>query len=176
MKAKRVAALTMVIIMTMALGFLIGRGSDMRVLAENESYDGLKVFTEVLSVIQKNYVEEVKSKDLIYGAIKGMLNTLDVHSAFMPPEVYKEIQVDTKGEFGGLGIQIGVKDNRLTVIAPIEDTPAAKAGIKAGDYIIKVDNESTKEMSLMEAVQKMRGPKGTKVTLTIQREGVVDPL
>ena len=174
MKAKRVAALTMVIIMTMALGFLIGRGSDMRVLAENESYDGLKVFTEVLSVIQKNYVEEVKSKDLIYGAIKGMLNTLDVHSAFMPPEVYKEIQVDTKGEFGGLGIQIGVKDNRLTVIAPIEDTPAARAGIKAGDYIVKVDNEPTKDMNLMDAVQKMRGPKGTKVTLTIQREGVED--
>src|SRR3990172_1600047 len=176
MKAKRVAALTMVIIMTMALGVFIGRGSDMKVLAENESYDGLKVFTEVLSVIQKNYVEEVKAKDLIYGAIKGMLNTLDVHSAFMPPEVYKEIQVDTKGEFGGLGIQIGVKDNRLTVIAPLEGTPADRVGIKAGDWIIKVNDEPTKDMTLLDAVQKMRGPKGTKVTLMVQREGVAEPL
>lgn len=176
MKAKRVLILVMVIIMTMALGFLMGRGLETKVLAENGSYEDLKVFTEVLSVVQKNYVEEIKTKDLIYGAIKGMLNTLDVHSAFMPPDVYKEIQVDTKGEFGGLGIQIGVKDNRLAVIAPIEDTPAAKAGIKAGDYIVKVDNESTKDMTLMEAVQKMRGPKGTKVILTIEREGVADPL
>jgi len=176
MKAKRVLILVMVIMMTMALGFLMGRGLETKVLAENGSYEDLKVFTEVLSVVQKNYVEEIKTKDLVYGAIKGMLNTLDAHSAFMPPDVYKEIQVDTKGEFGGLGIQIGVKDNRLAVIAPIEDTPAAKAGIKAGDYIVKVDNESTKDMTLMEAVQKMRGPKGTKVTLTIQREGVLDPL
>ncbi len=176
MKAKRVLILVAVIFMTLALGFLMGRGSETKVLAENGSYEDLKVFTEVLSVVQKNYVEEVTTKDLIYGAIKGMLSTLDAHSAFMPPDVYKEIQVDTKGEFGGLGIQIGVKDNRLTVIAPIEDTPAAKAGIKAGDYIVKVDNGSTKDMTLMEAVQKMRGPKGTKVTLTIQREGVADPL
>src|SRR6266446_412526 len=176
MKEKRVLMLVMAIIMTMSLGFFMGRGSETKVLAENGSYEDLKVFTEVLSVVQKNYVEEIKTKDLIYGAIKGMLNTLDAHSAFMPPDVYKEIQVDTKGEFGGLGIQIGVKDSRLAVIAPIEDTPAAKAGIKAGDFIIKVDDESTKDMSLMDAVQKMRGPKGSKVTLTIQREGVAEPL
>jgi carboxyl-terminal processing protease len=176
MKKNRILILLMVIVMTMFLGFLAGRGSETKVLADNGSYDDLKVFTEVLSVVQKNYVEEIKTKDLVYGAIKGMLNTLDAHSSFMPPDVYKEIQVDTKGEFGGLGIQIGVKDNRLAVIAPIEDTPAAKAGIKSGDFIIKVDEESTKDMSLMDAVQKMRGPKGTKVSLTIQREGVADPL
>jgi carboxyl-terminal processing protease len=176
MKAKRVLILVMVIILTMTVGFLMGRGLETKVLADNDSYEDLKVFTEVLSVVQKNYVEEVKTKDLVYGAIKGMLNTLDAHSAFMPPDVYKEMQVDTKGEFGGLGIQIGVKDNRLTVIAPIEDTPASKAGIKAGDSIVKVDDESTKDMSLMDAVEKMRGPKGTKVTLTIQREGAPDLL
>jgi carboxyl-terminal processing protease len=126
--------------------------------------------------VQKHYVEDVKTKDLVYGAIRGMLSTLDPHSAFMPPDVYKEVQVETKGEFGGVGIQIGMKDNRLTVIAPIDGTPAERAGVKAGDFIIKVNDESTKDMTLMDAVQKMRGPKGTKVTLTIQREGAAEPL
>jgi len=105
-----------------------------------------------------------------------MLATLDPHSAYMTPEMYKEIQVETKGEFGGVGIQIGVKDNRLAVIAPIEGTPAHKAGIRAGDFITKVNEEATKELTLMDAVQRMRGPKGTKVSLTIQREGTPDPL
>jgi carboxyl-terminal processing protease len=105
-----------------------------------------------------------------------MLSTLDPHSAYMTPEMYKEMQVETKGEFGGVGIQIGVKENRLAVIAPIDGTPAQRAGIKAGDYITKVNEESTKDLSLMDAVQKMRGPKGTKVNLTIQREGTADPL
>jgi carboxyl-terminal processing protease len=105
-----------------------------------------------------------------------MLSTLDPHSAYMTPEMYKEMQVETKGEFGGVGIQIGVKENRLAVIAPIDGTPAQRAGIKAGDYITKVNDESTKDLSLMDAVQKMRGPKGTKVNLTIQRDGTADPL
>jgi carboxyl-terminal processing protease len=105
-----------------------------------------------------------------------MLSTLDPHSAYMTPEMYKEIQVETKGEFGGVGIQIGIKENRLAVIAPIEGTPAQKAGIRAGDFITKVNDETTKDLTLMEAVQKMRGAKGTKVNLTIQREGTTDPL
>ena len=154
----------------------ISKGSQSAQSAVNETYEDLKIFTEVLSVVEKNYVEEVKGKDLIYGAIRGMLNTLDPHSAFMNPEVYKEVQVDTKGEFGGLGIQIGIKDNRLTVIAPLEGTPADRVGIKAGDWIIKVNDEPTKDMTLLDAVQKMRGPKGTKVTLMVQREGVAEPL
>src|SRR2546426_11475966 len=120
--------------------------------------------------------EEVKTKDRVYGAIRGMLATLDPHSAFMPPDVYKEVQVETKGEFGGVGIQIGIKDNRLTVIAPIDGTPAERAGVKAGDFILKVNEEPTKDMTLVDAVQKMRGPKGTKVTLTIQREGAAEPM
>jgi carboxyl-terminal processing protease len=162
-------------LVTLLLGVLIGKGWDRAVLA-TETYEELKTFTEVLAHIQKHYVEEVKTKDLVYGAIRGMLATLDPHSAFMPPDVYKEVQVETKGEFGGVGIQIGIKDNRLTVIAPIDGTPAERAGIKAGDFIIKVNEESTKDMTLVDAVQKMRGPKGTKVTLTIQREGAAEPM
>ena len=162
-------------LVTLLLGVLIGKGWDRAVLA-TETYEELKTFTEVLAHIQKHYVEEVKTKDLVYGAIRGMLATLDPHSAFMPPDVYKEVQVETKGEFGGVGIQIGIKDNRLTVIAPIDGTPADRAGIKAGDFIIKVNEESTKDMTLVDAVQKMRGPKGTKVTLTIQREGAAEPM
>ena len=139
--------------------------------ADSSDYEQLKLFTEVLDIVQKNYVEEVKTKDLIYGAIRGMMRSLDPHSGFMPPEAYKEMKIDTTGEFGGLGIQIAIKDGVLTVIAPIEDTPAWRAGLKAGDRIIKVDGEPTKDMSLFEAVNKMRGPKGTKVTLTIYRKG-----
>ena len=160
---------------TLVLGVLLGKGWDRTVLA-TETYEELKTFTEVLAHVQKHYVEDVKTKDLVYGAIRGMLSTLDPHSAFMPPDVYKEVQVETKGEFGGVGIQIGMKENRLTVIAPIDGTPAERAGVKAGDFIIKVNEESTKDMTLLDAVQKMRGLKGTKVTLTIQREGVADPL
>src|SRR5438105_2770302 len=162
-------------LVTLLLGVLIGKGWDRAVLA-TETYEELKTFTEVLAHIQKHYVEEVKTKDLVYGAIRGMLTMLDPHCAFMPPDVYKEVQVETKGEFGGVGIQIGIKENRLTVIAPIDGTPAERAGIKAGDYIIKVNEESTKDMTLVDAVQKMRGPKGTKVTLTIQREGAAEPM
>src|SRR5437667_7271309 len=167
--------LTIVFVATLVTGVLIGKGWDRAVMA-TETYEELKTFTEVLAHIQKHYVEEVKTKDLVYGAIRGMLATLDPHSAFMPPDIYKEVQVETKGEFGGVGIQIGMKENRLTVIAPIDGTPAERAGVKPSDVILKVNNETTKDMTLMDAVQKMRGPKGTKVTLTIQREGVTEPL
>ena len=154
-----------------------GRGLDTRVSAETEDYKELKVFSEVLEALKRSYVEDVDTKELVYGAIKGMLNTLDAHSAFMPPEVYKEMQVDTRGEFGGLGIQIGIRDKKLVVVSPIEDTPAARAGVKAGDIVLKVDdNEMTPETTLMDAVQMMRGPKGTAVTLTIYRESEPEPL
>lgn len=152
-------------------GVILGRWSVGLVNAEVEGYESIKVFTEALSIVKKNYVEDVKTKDLVYGAIKGMLNALDPHSGFMTPEAYKEMQVDTKGEFGGVGIQIGIKDNILTVIAPIEDTPAYKAGIKAGDKILKINDEGTKDMGLLDAVNKMRGPKGTAVKVSIIREG-----
>ncbi len=164
-----------VIMVVLVFGILIGKGWE-RTGHATETYEELKTFSEVLTQIQKHYVEEAKTKDLVQGAIRGMLATLDPHSAYMTPEMYKEIQVETKGEFGGVGIQIGIKDNRLTVIAPIEGTPAQRAGIKAGDFIIKVNDEPTKDMTLMEAVQRMRGPKGTKVSLTVQRDGTPEPL
>jgi carboxyl-terminal processing protease len=163
------------IVIAIVFGVLVGKGWE-RTGHATETYEELKTFSEVLTQVQKNYVDETKVKDLVQGAIRGMLSTLDPHSAYMTPEMYKEMQVETKGEFGGVGIQIGVKENRLAVIAPIEGTPAHRAGIKAGDFITKVNDESTKDLTLMDAVQKMRGPKGTKVNLTVQRDGTADPL
>ena len=162
-------------VLTLVVGIVVGKGWE-RTGHASETYEELKTFSEVLTQIQKHYVEEAKVKELVQGAIRGMLATLDPHSAYMTPEMYKEIQVETKGEFGGVGIQIGIKDNRLAVIAPIEGTPAHKAGIKAGDFIIKVNEETTKDLTLMDAVQRMRGPRGTKVVLTVQREGAADPM
>lgn len=163
------------IALALLCGVIIGKGWE-RTGHASETYEELKTFSEVLNQVQKHYVDETKPKDLIQGAIRGMLATLDPHSAYMTPEMYKEMQVETKGEFGGVGIQIGVKDSRLAVIAPIEGTPAHRAGIKAGDFIVKVNDDTTKDLTLMDAVQKMRGPKGSKVNLTIQRDGTPDPL
>jgi|SRR5579884_457688 len=176
-KRARITFLVMIILGFFSMTVFVERDLEGKVSAETDSYEDLKLFSEVLSSLQKNYVEPVKSKELIYGAVKGMLNTLDAHSAFMPPEVYKEMQVDTKGEFGGLGLQIGTKDNKLVVIAPIEGTPADVAGIKPGDVILKVDDQVlTKDTSLMDAVNKMRGERGSKVVLTIQRDQVPNPM
>lgn len=138
---------------------------------KQERYENLELFQKVLHFVEGNYVDEVKNKDLMYGAIKGMMETLDPHSNFLPPDVFKDMKIDTSGKFGGLGIEIGMKDNVLTVIAPIEETPAWKAGLKPNDRIIKINEESTKGMTLVEAVSKMRGKKGTEVRLTIYRDG-----
>lgn len=172
MKRLRLVAAIWIILGCLALGGVLVSQLQLKpAIAESDGYQELKLFTEVLNLVRKNYVEEVSTKDLIYGSIRGMLKSLDPHSDFLPPEAYKEMQIDTRGEFGGLGIQIGIKDGLLTVIAPIEDTPAWKAGIEAGDRILKVEGEPTKDMTLLEAVNKMRGPKGTSVTITIMREG-----
>jgi carboxyl-terminal processing protease len=158
------------------VGVTIGLSQSNKMPALSSSiYDELKLFTDILSHIQKDYVEETKSKDLIYGAIKGMLETLDPHSGFMPPETYKEMQAETRGRFEGLGLEITMKDGILTVVAPIEDTPAFKAGLLAGDQIVKIDGEWTKSLTLMDSVKKMRGPKGSQVTITIMREGLTKP-
>lgn len=135
------------------------------------TYESLKIFADALSIAQKNYVEEVESKELIYGAIRGMLSSLDPHSSFMTPDDFREMQVETKGRFGGVGIEITMRNGILTVVSPIEDTPAFKAGIKAGDVIARINGESTKDMNIMEAVKKMRGKPGTEVVLSIVREG-----
>jgi carboxyl-terminal processing protease len=174
MSRKKILFIWLLIFTVASTGIFIGRWSVTSVSAEGEGYEELKTFTEVMSMVKKYYVEEVKPKDLIYGAIKGMLNSLDPHSSFMTPESYKEMQVETKGEFGGLGIQIGMKENVLTVIAPIEDPPAYKAGIKAGDKILKINNESTKDMNIQDAVSKMRGAPKTPVTISIFRDGWKD--
>jgi carboxyl-terminal processing protease len=122
-------------------GLLSGRVLEGKGIAQQvETYEELRPFTEVLNKVQRDYVEETPTRDIVYGAIRGMLNTLDPHSAFMPPDVYKEMQVDTKGEFGGLGIQIGLKDERLTVIAPIEGTPQTVLESR-GDRIVKIDGD-----------------------------------
>ncbi len=140
-----------------------------------EGYEKLKLFTDVMEVIQEKYVKEMKTEDLIYGAIKGMLSTLDPHSSFLGPDEFKELQIETRGEFSGVGIEITIKDGILTVVSPIEGTPAYKAGLKAKDMIIKIDGKSTKNITLQEAVKRIRGPKGTKVHLTILRPGMGKP-
>ena len=139
--------------------------------SQQERYENRELFQKVLQLIETNYVDEVKHKQLVYGAIKGMLETLDPHSNFLTPEIYKEMKIDTSGKFGGVGIEIGVKDGVLTIIAPIEDTPAWKAGLKPGDRIVKIAKDSTKGMTLTEAVTKMRGKTGSELKLTIYREG-----
>jgi carboxyl-terminal processing protease len=138
----------------------------------NDTYQELDTFASVLAIVQKNYVEPVTTKKLIDGAISGMLASLDPHSAYLTPDLYRDLEVETRGSFGGLGIEITIKNGALTVVAPIEDTPAYRAGIKAGDQIIKINDDFTKDMSLTEAVKRMRGPKGSKIKLTLHRNGV----
>ncbi len=159
------------------LVFFIGISSHRLFTAEAKTNDfaSIELFTDVMSIIKKSYVEEVDTKKLIYGAINGMLASLDPHSSFMSPETYKEMRIETKGAFGGLGIEITVKDGILTVISPIEDTPAAKAGLKPGDMILKIDDKFTKDMNINDSVKRMRGQKGTKVVLTIMRDGFERP-
>ncbi len=168
--------LLLLILIIAILGALIGTASNRNVSAITDNvYEDLRVFTDVITHLQKDYVEETENRTLIYGAIKGMLDTLDPHSSFMRPEVYREMQMETTGKFEGLGIVIEKREGLLTVVSPIEDTPAFKAGIQSGDHIIKVNGEPTKNISLNEAAMKMRGPKGTEVTITITREGFAKP-
>ena len=137
-----------------------------------ELYKKIDLFAEVLEKIRKEYVDEVDQSELIDNAINGALQSLDPYSAYMSPELFDSLQTDTKGEFGGLGIEVGMEAGVVKVIAPIDDTPAAKAGIKAGDYIVKIDDIQVQGKSLVEAVKLMRGPVGSTIELTIRRKGV----
>ena len=137
---------------------------------QEELFKSLEIFSGAISLIQTKYVEEVDSKELIYGALKGMLYSLDPYSQFLDPDAYSDMQVQTEGEFGGLGIEIAVKDNILTIISPIHGTPAERAGVMAGDRIIKIDGETTEAITLLEAVKKLRGKPKSEVTLTVFRE------
>ena len=163
-------------LLCLALALLVlSNGVHHGVTAQEETYEKLKVFTEVLSIVQSNYVDEVNSKDLLYGAVRGMLETLDPHSSFLTPENFREMQVETQGSFGGLGIEITVRERQLTVVAPIEGTPADRAGLHAGDRIVEIDGKPTKDLTLQEAVRRLRGPKGSKVTIGVLREGWSEP-
>lgn len=133
-------------------------------------YRQLDLFGQVISIVEKKYVEEKSMKDLIYGALSGLASSLDSYSQFLKPEDYKELLVETEGEFGGLGIEITIRNGLLTIVSPIEGTPAFRAGLRAGDIIVKIDGEITKGITLYQAVKKLRGKPGTKVTLTILRE------
>jgi len=166
-----------ILISLLMAGILLINGGSGQVKAGNgDIYKNIEVFTEVLRQIEKNYVEPQDPQKMIYGAIKGMVQGLDPHSSFMTKEEHQDLLIETKGSFSGVGIEISVRDNVLTVVSPIEGTPAHAAGIQAGDKIIRIDEKPTTEMSLSDAVKNIRGEKGTKVKLTIIREEVDKPL
>ena len=167
------AFLTAAVLVVLTLS--LGGTSASKGVDRSATYEQLKLFTDVLSIIQNQYVDETEPREVIYGAVRGMLRALDPHSSFMDPESYREMQVETSGSFGGLGIEITIRDDVLTVVAPIDGTPAWRAGIQPGDRIVKIEGLATKDMSLADAVKKMRGPKGTKVTITVVREGTKEP-
>ena len=144
--------------------------------SKNDLYDKIDLFGEVLEKIKKEYVDDVDQSEMMDSAINGVLQSLDPYSAYMSPELFKEMQTDTSGKFGGLGIEIGMEAGVVKVISPIDETPAAKAGIKAGDYIVKIGKEQVQGKSLMEAVKLMRGPVGSSIDLTIRRKNVKKPL
>jgi carboxyl-terminal processing protease len=158
----------MAALMLLLIGIVIGQGM---VQAKSDTYEDLKAFTQALELVKRNYVENPDTKELIQGAIRGMVSSLDPHSSYMNERSFKEMNMDIKGEFQGVGIQIGVKNQQLTIIAPIDDTPGFRAGLAAGDKIMKINDEWTKDMSIEQAVDKMRGPKNTQVNLLIYRDG-----
>jgi carboxyl-terminal processing protease len=166
--------------MGLALG--ISLSLDHGVFAEREQVnlsvplEELRTFTDVFARIKQDYVVEVDDKELLESAIRGMLTGLDPHSAYLDEEEFRELQIGTTGEFGGLGIEVGMEDGFVRVISPIDDTPAQRAGVKSGDLIVRLNDKPVKGMSLNDAINLMRGKKGTKITLTIVREGVDQPL
>ena len=176
MISKKTRHVKLWLLMVIAVVFwTVGNGFYRDLSAKSEeAYEELKVFSDVIELIEREYVDEVDTKELIQKAIQGMVHSLDPHSSLLPLEDFQDLQIDTKGKFTGIGIHITMQDGFVTVISPIEDTPAYKAGIKARDRIIKVDGKSTRD--LRNAVNMMRGPKGTKVLVTILREGVKKPL
>jgi len=161
-----------ILVAACSFGLVLALQQTPKVSAKTEDlYKNLETFANILHLVKENYVEEVDTEKAIQGAIKGMLTTLDPHSSFLKPDDFKELQVETQGSFTGIGIEITMREGILTVVSPIEGTPAFKAGLKAGDRIIEIEGEPTKDLSLMEAVKKLRGPKGTKVTISIHRQG-----
>lgn len=163
---------SLLLVLTLSLGGSVASKSPN---GTTGTYEQLRLFTEVLSIVQNQYVDEVPPKDLIYSAIKGTLRGLDPHSSFLDPDSYREMQVETSGSFGGLGIEITLRDDVLTVVAPIDGTPAYRAGLQTGDRIVRIDGLPTKDMQLIDAVKRMRGKPGTKVVISVAREGWPEP-
>jgi carboxyl-terminal processing protease len=164
--------LIVVAIFTSAIAITLFLENNSRVAAKPQStYESLEEFSKVLDIIEKSYVEDVDTDKVVQGAIKGMLSTLDPHSSYLKPDDFKELTMETKGSFTGIGIEITMKDGFLTVVSPIEGTPAFKKGLQAGDKIIKINDEPTNDLSLMEAVKRLRGQKGSEVSIAIHREG-----
>lgn len=175
----KVVIVSAFILVVVLVGIRAGAPGEVRAAGEKSSstlYDELKTFTDVLALVQRDYVREVDSKKLIEGAIKGMLTTLDPHSGYLDPDFYQDLQVQTRGEFGGLGIEITIREGALVVVAPMEGSPAEKAGVRSGDTIVKIDGKFAKEFSLVDAVKKLRGPKGSVVLLSLHRKGYADLL
>jgi carboxyl-terminal processing protease len=167
------AGLVLLVVALFLFGGSPREGSDAADI--DKTFSKIKIFSEALNEIQKKYVEEKDPKELIYGAIRGMMSTLDPHSTFLTPEELKELEIETTGKFSGIGIEITLKDGVLTVVSPIEGSPADRAGLAPGDKILQIDEKSTKNMTLNEAVRMIRGPKGTKVQLLILHEGAKEP-
>ena len=160
----------LLIVCAVISGVIFFAVSEAKEKKKDDLYKQVELFSDALAIIQAEYVDEPNSKDLIYGALKGMVSSLDPHSQFMDPDTFNELKVDTEGKFGGLGLEITIKDGLPTVITPIEDTPAWRAGIKSGDRIVKINDEITRDMGLTDAVKRMRGKPGEAVTLIILRE------
>tara|TARA_B100001093_G_C26823569_1_gene1012997 strand:- start:915 stop:2051 length:1137 start_codon:yes stop_codon:yes gene_type:complete len=160
----------------LVLSILILNLFNTSLFSKNDLYEKIDLFGEVLENIKKNYVDDVDQAEMLDSAINGVLQSLDPYSAYMSPELFKEMQTDTSGEFGGLGIEIGMEAGVVKVISPIDGTPADEAGIKAGDYIVRIGNKQVQGNSLMEAVKLMRGPVGTSIDLTVRRKNVKKPL
>ena len=160
------------VLFALLIGAILGGTLVESVSARKDIYSYLDLFTDALDKVERAYVEEVDTKDVMYGAIRGMLETLDPYSMFLDEEEFKDFQVTTEGEFGGLGIQITVRDGVLTVVSPVEGTPAFDLGIQSGDRIVGIEGESTHGITVDEAIKKLRGEPGTKVSITIRREGV----
>ncbi len=172
MKPQTTAKSTLLIFSIVIASLLLVRAySDEIGAAGSPDYKELRLFRNVMDIVQKDYVKEVTEKKLIQGALKGMLQSLDPYSEYLNKDMFKELQAETTGEFGGLGIEISLENGTLTIVSPIEDTPAYKAGLKPGDKILKIDGETTKNITLLKAVSRMRGRPGTKVTLTVMRDG-----
>lgn len=167
--------LLVVVLLVFSSVLLVGRAgisANAREKSDGSLFDELKLFTDVLAIVQRDYVQEVDPRKLVEGAIKGLLSSLDPHSGYLDPDFYKELQVQTSGEFGGLGIEITIREGALVVVSPMAGSPAEKAGVRAGDLIVKIDGKFTRDLTLVDAVRQLRGPKGSQVTIAVQRQNV----